>query len=131
MRRGRLLLLGLALAPLGCRTPPPRAGELLEVLGDERRAVVGRELTKLHEEFVRGTLPELARWATDQPKGEIVLVVEGRPPVGEPDDAELIAALEEHLADGMTRRDAVADVAARLGAARRRVYELALGIDDE
>lgn len=37
MRRGRLLLLGLALAPLGCKTPPPRAGELLEVLGDERR----------------------------------------------------------------------------------------------
>ena len=50
---------------------------LAEVLGD-RRAVVARELTKLHEEHVRGTLRELAaRYADGPPKGEVVLVVEG------------------------------------------------------
>ncbi|NIV88662.1 MAG: rRNA (cytidine-2'-O-)-methyltransferase, partial [Actinobacteria bacterium] len=60
-----------------------------------------------------------------------VLVIEGGPEAGEPDDAAVIAALEARLAGGMTRRDAVVDVAGQLGAARRRVYDLALGIDGE
>ena len=52
-------------------------GDLADVLGD-RRAVVARELTKLHEEFVRDTLSGLAgRYAGQPPKGEVVLVVEG------------------------------------------------------
>ena len=51
--------------------------DLAEVLGD-RRAVVARELTKIHEEFIRGTLSDLARTAeTDTWKGEIVVVVAG------------------------------------------------------
>ncbi|MCD4689892.1 16S rRNA (cytidine(1402)-2'-O)-methyltransferase [bacterium] len=50
---------------------------MAEVLGD-RQAVVARELTKVHEEFVRGTLPELGeRYAGNAPKGEIVVLVAG------------------------------------------------------
>mgnify|MGYP006280009609 CR=1 FL=1 len=50
--------------------------DLAEVLG-ERRAAVCRELTKVHEEFLRGTLPELASTAADRRlKGEIVIVIE-------------------------------------------------------
>jgi 16S rRNA (cytidine1402-2'-O)-methyltransferase len=55
-------------------------GELAESHGADRRAVVCRELTKTHEEIVRGTLGELAAWASDRPgrvKGEITLVVAG------------------------------------------------------
>ena len=50
---------------------------MADVLGD-RRAVVARELTKVHEEFVRGTLAELAaRYGETKPKGEIVVLVAG------------------------------------------------------
>jgi len=52
--------------------------DMAEVLGD-RRAVVARELTKIHEEVVRGRLPDLAEAGEDRPwKGEIVVIVEGR-----------------------------------------------------
>lgn len=62
---------------------PQRLGRTLEdlaqALGGQRLACVGRELTKSHEELVRGTLSELAQKYRDQPpKGEIALVVEGR-----------------------------------------------------
>ncbi len=134
-RRDRIAALAEERRTIVVYEAPPRLratlGDLAEVLGGERRAVVGRELTKLHEEFVRGTLRQLVEWAADQPKGEIVLVIEGGPEAGEPDDAAVIAALEARLAGGMTRRDAVVDVAGQLGAARRRVYDLALGIDGE
>lgn len=53
--------------------------QLAEVFGSERRASVSRELTKIHEETVRGTLAELAEHFTENaPRGEIVLVVAGR-----------------------------------------------------
>ncbi|HEX05291.1 MAG TPA: 16S rRNA (cytidine(1402)-2'-O)-methyltransferase [Bacteroidetes bacterium] len=53
--------------------------DLAEYLGEDRRSVICRELTKLHEEVVRGTLGELAETYADQSvKGEITLVVEGR-----------------------------------------------------
>jgi 16S rRNA (cytidine1402-2'-O)-methyltransferase len=53
--------------------------QLGEILGTERRACVGRELSKLHEEILRGSLEELAiHFEKHAPKGEIVLVVEGK-----------------------------------------------------
>ena len=52
--------------------------DLAAVLGGDRRVVVARELTKLHEEFRRGTLDEVAAWAAEPPKGEIVLEVARR-----------------------------------------------------
>lgn len=53
-------------------------GQLAEVMGNERRATVARELSKLHEEVRRGTLAELSAWYTlHPPKGEIVLIVAG------------------------------------------------------
>ena len=102
--------------------------DLAEVCGATRRAVVARELTKLHEEYVRGTLDELVAWAATPTKGEIVVVVEGAGPEAEPDDAAVTAALRDALAQGASTRDAAADVAADLGVSRRRAYQLALGI---
>src|SRR5262245_20858977 len=54
--------------------------DLGEVLGSERRVAVARELTKLHEEVVRGTLADVHDWASrSTPRGEHVLVIEGAP----------------------------------------------------
>ncbi|MEQ8840869.1 MAG: 16S rRNA (cytidine(1402)-2'-O)-methyltransferase [Acidimicrobiales bacterium] len=101
---------------------------LAEVCGGDRRAVVARELTKLHEEFVRGTLTELGEWAATTPKGEIVVVIDGAAAPAEATDEEILSALGAELADGGSRRDAADSVAAMLGVGRRRAYQLALGI---
>lgn len=104
--------------------------ELRDALGAARPAAVARELTKLHEEVVRGTLGELAdAVVANPPRGECVLVV-GPAPRDEAvvDDSQIQAALERALAAGASKRDAAAGVAAELGVARRRVYELAVVI---
>lgn len=98
-------------------------------LGD-REAAVTRELTKLHEECVTGTLPTLAtRYADEKPRGEIVIVV-GPPaaaaPVAQDDDA-VDAALALALADAPPARAAKA-VAASLGIPRERAYARALAL---
>ncbi len=99
-----------------------------EVCGGERRAAVGRELTKLHEEFVRGTLDELADWADQGIRGEIVIVVEGARISEEASDDEIVQGLRGELEAGSSTRDAVLTITARLGVRRGRVYDLALGI---
>ncbi|HKC03884.1 MAG TPA: 16S rRNA (cytidine(1402)-2'-O)-methyltransferase [Sphingomicrobium sp.] len=107
----------------------PRLGdalaELARQLGD-REAAVARELTKLHEECVTGTIAELAqRYGDTPPKGEIVIVV--GPPGQSPEasDAELDVALDEALGRLSPSR-AAAEVAGRLGIPRKRVYARAL-----
>jgi len=101
---------------------------LAEVCGVDRRAVVARELTKLHEEFVRGSLGELVEWASTTPKGEIVLVVEGAAAPPAATDEQIVDALRGRLEAGSSKRDAADSVAADLGVGRRRAYQLALGI---
>jgi 16S rRNA (cytidine1402-2'-O)-methyltransferase len=107
----------------------PRLGESLASLADildVREAVVVREISKLHEESVTGSLGELAeRYASAQPKGEIVIVV-GPPAQGaQASDDELGAALDEAMAT-MSPSRAAADVAARLNVPRKRAYAMAL-----
>jgi 16S rRNA (cytidine1402-2'-O)-methyltransferase len=96
-------------------------GELAERLGP-RRACVARELTKLHEEAVRGSLPELAERFAEATRGEVTLVVEGRDDVPDPVDA---AALDEEigarLAAGESAKQISTDLA-RPGLPRREVY---------
>ena len=102
--------------------------DLAGACGPERRAVVARELTKLHEEVVRGSLAELRQWSEGPVKGEVVIVVEGAPEgAGEATDEELRAAAAGLVAEGMSRRDAAAAAAAAHGASRRRVYNLMAG----
>lgn len=103
--------------------------ELRDALGGERSAVVARELTKLHEEVQRGTLAQLADAVSERAvRGECVVLVGPAGPAGPVDDAEIRAALTDALGAGTTRRDAAAQVAASLGVARRRAYELAVGL---
>jgi 16S rRNA (cytidine1402-2'-O)-methyltransferase len=107
----------------------PRLGQTLEALAAQlgpRGAAVARELTKLHEECVTGTLTELAaRYADTAPKGEIVVVVGPpleREAVG---DEELDILLAEAMAE-MSLSRAAAEVAQRLNIPRKRAYERAL-----
>ena len=113
----------------------PRLGESLAALSGglgARDSAVVREISKLHEETVTGTLAELAaRYADAPPKGEIVIVV--GPPV-EADaasDETLDAALREAL-ETLTPSRAAAEVAATLNIPRKRAYAraLALGLPD-
>jgi 16S rRNA (cytidine1402-2'-O)-methyltransferase len=107
----------------------PRLGTALAALAQalgERSGAVAREITKLHEECVTGTLGELAvRYAKLQPKGEIVIVV--GPPAEEPEatDNALDAALDEALSRLSPSR-AAAEVAVRLNVPRKRAYARAL-----
>lgn len=114
--------------------PHRLAGALADAagaLGADRPAAVCRELTKTYEEVRRGPLGELAAWAGErEPRGEITLVVAGAPAAALPSDADLRAAVAEREAAGDSRRDAVAAVAARYGAPRRHVYELAITAAD-
>jgi 16S rRNA (cytidine1402-2'-O)-methyltransferase len=108
---------------------PRRIGVTLKALatafGGTRRAVVCRELTKTHEEIRRGTLDELAAWATGAVRGETTVVVAGAPArvAGPADVDEAVTEVSRRVAGGMSRRDAVAAVAAEAGLSRRLVYE--------
>lgn len=100
---------------------------LAEACGGERGVVLARELTKLHEEVWRGTLAEASdRAEASEPRGEHVIVLAGAPPPAEADDEAVLAALAAARSAGSSTRDAVAQVAAELGVARRRVYDLAV-----
>lgn len=102
--------------------------DLRSVCGDDRRAVVARELTKLHEEVRRGSLAELCSWAAEEVKGEVVVMLDGAEPSEPADDRSVVDALEQAMGEGLSPRDAAAEVAAALGIRRRRAYALALGI---
>jgi 16S rRNA (cytidine1402-2'-O)-methyltransferase len=101
----------------------------LALLWPERRVAVAREITKLHEEVLRGTLLEVSTIiAAREVLGEIVVVLEGRTLPSVIDDDVILAALNEQFASGATTRDAVDYVADVLGVARRDVYQRALEI---
>jgi 16S rRNA (cytidine1402-2'-O)-methyltransferase len=109
--------------------------DLAEACGSERPVVVGRELTKVHEEVWRGTLGEaVARAEADQPRGEWVIVLAGAPAPPAPAAEDLLAgdlladALRRHFAAGASRRQAVAAVAAEFGLPKRTVYEASLAL---
>jgi 16S rRNA (cytidine1402-2'-O)-methyltransferase len=99
---------------------------MAEALGDDRPAAVCRELTKTHEEVRRGPLADLVSWAAEGVRGEVTIVVAGRVPGAEiaTDPAGLRAAVAEREEDGMTRKDAIAEVARLAGVPKREVYDL-------
>jgi 16S rRNA (cytidine1402-2'-O)-methyltransferase len=107
----------------------PRLGETLAALSDgvgERDAAVTRELTKLHEECVTGTLADLARrYADTAPKGEIALVVGPPGAAAQATNAELDEALDKALKHLSPSR-AAAEVADQLKIPRKRAYARAL-----
>ncbi len=99
-------------------------GAMAAAFGEQRRAAVCRELTKTHEEVRRAGLAELAAWAEAGVRGEVTVVVEG---AGEPevvdDPATLAALVAADEAEGVTRKEAIQDVARRSGVPKRVVYD--------
>lgn len=100
--------------------------DAVDELGGDRRAVVCRELTKTHEEVLRGTLAELAEWAVDGVLGEITVVLAGATPRA--DLATLVSAVNRLAGEGMRVKDACAQVIAETPGAvsRRELYDAVL-----
>jgi 16S rRNA (cytidine1402-2'-O)-methyltransferase len=99
--------------------------DALATLGD-RRAVVVRELTKVHQEVLRGRLSELPSRLADEVLGEVVVVIEG---AAAPPGADLEALgdrVEELTAEGLPRKKAAARVAQEAGVSKRALYEASL-----
>lgn len=131
-RRTMLEEVALLSATLVLYESPRRLGEtlkdLLEAWGD-RRACVARELTKVHEEFVRGPLSELvARYAAEEPRGEVVVLVEGRTGPQRWSEEEIRKALEEGLARGEKLKPLSTELARRGGWSGQDVYRLGLSL---
>jgi len=106
--------------------------ELAAAFGPDRRAAVCRELTKTHEEVLRGTLSELAGQLSDGTLGEVTLVVAGATLAngGPAALADAVAQVQAHVQDGETTRDAVAVVAAATGLRKRDLYNAAAAAAD-
>lgn len=95
-------------------------------LGD-RKAVIARELTKSHEEFIRGTLAELCLLPEDSLRGEMVIVIEGAPKKKSVlSDTEIALALREEFDWGRTPKEAIKNVSANNGLPKNKVYEVYL-----
>lgn len=104
--------------------------ELVEVFGD-RRACVARELTKIHEELARGTLAELAQRYAEGARGEVTLVVSGRPDAEPASDEALDAAIRDALESGASARDVATAVARSAGRPKREVYARVVALRGE
>jgi 16S rRNA (cytidine1402-2'-O)-methyltransferase len=104
---------------------PAALADVVAALGAERRVVVCRELTKLHEEIVRGTAAEVATRFREGARGEIVLVIEGAQPATA-DLADGVGQVQELVAQGIRLKEASAEVAEATGLGRRELYEGAL-----
>ena len=107
--------------------------DVATVVGGERGAVVARELTKIHEEFVRGTLSDaIAYYKKTAPRGEVVICLEAAP-------AERAAASEEAarevarsmMGEGATSKEIVQALRDRYDLDRNRAYALALEVAQE
>jgi 16S rRNA (cytidine1402-2'-O)-methyltransferase len=99
-----------------------------EVLGEQRRAAVCRELTKTYEEVRRGSLRELADWAAEGVRGEITVVLSGAGPRREQDLDALVLEVRRLAGDGMRLKDAAAQVAAAAGVSKKALYDAAVRV---
>jgi 16S rRNA (cytidine1402-2'-O)-methyltransferase len=109
---------------------PRRVASLLAVaveeLGAERPAALCRELTKTHEEVVRGTLGTVAAWADEREvRGEVTVVL-GPAPVVLADPAALAAAVLARAAEGVRLKDAAGEIADAHGVSKKALYDAAL-----
>jgi 16S rRNA (cytidine1402-2'-O)-methyltransferase len=109
---------------------PHRIGETLknlsEIFGSERKACLCRELTKIHEEYIRGTLSELAALDPATLIGEIVIIVEGHEKKEIEPTEETIAALLKEKTKSLSSKEAISEVSKENAIPKNRVYEVYL-----
>ncbi len=104
--------------------------DLALVWGSDRQIVLGRELTKLYEEFWRGTIADaIAHYNQREPQGEYTLVVAGIP-ASQPQltEEELKAELRQLISQGISRSQASRQLAKFTSLPRRQLYQLALSL---
>ena len=105
--------------------------DLAAVAGTDRKALVARELTKLHEELRTGTLGELADYYSGVPaRGELTIVMEGtgRPPAAPDRTTEALEEATALLAEGLSRREVARRLTETLGMSRNDAYRLVTGL---
>lgn len=102
-------------------------GLLSEVLGD-RQAVIARELTKLNEEYIRGSLNELKGLDFATVKGEIVIIVEGNKNEAEIDENTIKTRLKYFIDKGLSKKDAIEVVSDEYKVNKNVVYKIALSL---
>jgi 16S rRNA (cytidine1402-2'-O)-methyltransferase len=109
----------------------PLLAELADAGQGGRRAVVARELTKVHEEFRDGSVADLAaHYAASPPLGEVTLLLAGADPEERrPAPAQLAGLARALLAGGMSRKDAVRRLTETTGLPRNEVYQLVTELD--
>jgi 16S rRNA (cytidine1402-2'-O)-methyltransferase len=108
--------------------------DLIERFGDDRQIALARELTKIHEAFLRGSLKDVAAYYEDNdPKGEYVLIIAGKPEeeVAVSSDQDLISAVDNLIASGKKPNKAIKEVALTNGLKKQAVYNLYHGIGEE
>jgi 16S rRNA (cytidine1402-2'-O)-methyltransferase len=135
-RRDRLEALAVEMRTLVLYESPHRLRQTLqdlaETLGSDRPITLARELTKLHEEFWRGTIATaIEHHQARDPQGEFTLVIQGAPQT-EPllSESALKAELQDLLQQGLSRSQASRQLAQRTTLSRRQIYQLALAIPD-
>ncbi len=103
----------------------------LDVLGD-RHICIARELTKVHEEFIRGTISELLPIASEL-KGEIVVVIEGNQDDYEKDIdmGQILNMVNTSIESGMSTSAAIKEVAKQTGISKNQIYDLVHGKTDQ
>lgn len=107
--------------------------DMVEVFGAERPVSFCRELTKLHEEVLRTTLGQaIVHFTETPPKGEFVLVVAGAPEEAKevPTATDAAGRVNELIAGGLSRKDAIKQTAQELGLPKNAVYAAALGEEE-
>ncbi|MGK7923580.1 MAG: 16S rRNA (cytidine(1402)-2'-O)-methyltransferase [Trichodesmium sp.] len=102
--------------------------DLAKILGRDRKIVLARELTKLHEEFWRGTVGEaIIHYQNNQAKGEFTIVIAGAEPELQVLSEDTIKQeLQELFAQGISRSQASRQLAEKINLSRRKIYQIAL-----
>ena len=111
--------------------------DMAAAFGETRKIAICREITKLNEEVMRTTLNgAVAYYSEKEPRGEYVLVLEGCEEAGiypktEGEDIPPREQVEALIADGMTKKDAIKEVAKRLGVPKSEIYDLMIDNRDD
>lgn len=97
--------------------------EFEKFFGGERNIVIAREITKIHEEFLRGKISEIKNFLTE-PKGEFVIIVEGftDEKIFETPEENFIEVYEKIISTGIDKKAAIRETAKRFNISRRDVY---------
>jgi len=100
--------------------------DLQRALGDDRKVALCRELTKMHEQTIRGTVAEVRRELSDPARGEITVVIEGRPTDAPVEDVDLGALVIEWKREGLSTKEMTQKLQRDLGWKRNAAYQAIL-----